>query len=448
MSLRKEKEKLRKTSAVLILVVLALAMISVVGAEDTGASSLQLSFDTMMYREELEFQLDADSMIATDGLPEATPFWIDMIDAEWVRDYGEGVYVAVLDTGLLEMWPYFFYQADIAWEMGIGFTHDIWWDAGEFWMGPLRDDRGFITKAYEGSGHGTHVVSTIVGYNYNNLFWVRGVAPKATIIPVLVLDSWLVPYPGGTAWFRGGTDEMLAAGIYYVADLAETLDGPVIISMSLGGPDPSQMIEEAIDYAIMKDVIVVASAGNEGYDGMGYPGAYPQVISCALAGWTEQWVGYPNRWWLYDVDEQLNSPDYWGNNWQLFLDYISSRPNKALGQKAWHLDVATPGAAIVGPYKPYLSYSIGYYYLWGTSMSAPHVSGIAALILEKLPNLRQPSMEKILKIAAAGLPLPSDGSLVLDVPGALYYFTWFGIDWGSGFLQADNALWATIAAPK
>jgi subtilisin family serine protease len=428
---------LKKTAIVLMLAVLALAMFPTATSGD--ATSLDLSFDAMMYRAELESEIDADSMIASESLSEATPFWVDMVDADLVDNDGEGVYVAVLDTGLLEMWPWLFGEANIAWELGKGFTHDIWWDDG-FWMGPLRDDRGFITKAFEGSGHGTHVVSTIVGYNYWDLLWVRGVAPKATIIPVLVLDAWAVPYPGGVEYFSGGTDPMVAAGIYYVADLAKTLDGPVIISMSLGGPSPSPMIEGAINYAIEEGVIVVASAGNEGYAGMGWPGAYPQVISCAMAGWTEQWVGYPDRWWLYDVNEKLNSADYWGNNWHLFLDYLSSRPNKDLGQKASDLDVTTPGAAIVGPYKPYFSDAIGYYYLWGTSMAAPHVSGTAALVLQSYPYNNQQCMEHILKVAAAGLPLPSDGSLAYDFPGWPYYFEWFGPDWGRGFLQADNAL--------
>jgi len=427
-----------KTSAALILVVLALAMAPTAVAKDTGIRSPQLLFNTMMYREELECELDADSVMATESLREATPFWIDMINSEAYND-GEGVYIAVLDTGLLEMWPYFFSEANIAWELGKGFTHDIWWDHG-FWMGPLRDDRGFITKAFEGHGHGTHVTSTIVGYNYADKFWIRGVAPQATIIPVLVLDSWLVPYPEGTAWFSGGTDEMLSAGIRYVADLAPTLDGPVIISMSLGGALPSVMLEQAINYVIKKGVLVVAAAGNAGYEGMGYPGAYSQVISCAMAGWTEQWIGYPESWWLYDVTEEFTTPDCWGNNWQLFLDHASSRPNNNLGQKSWYLDVTAPGCAIVGPYKPYLSPSIGYYYLWGTSMSTPHVSGMAALVLQSHPKVRQETLENILKTAAAGLPLPSDGSLALDVPSSLYYFTWFGADWGRGFLQADTAL--------
>lgn len=397
-----------------------------------------LFLDVEIFRERMACEITEGQAVAAEILGEEIPFWVDLVDAEDMND-GEGVYVAVLDTGLVEPWPFFFYQANIAWELGKGYTHELSWDNGLI-IGPLKDDRGFITDPYMGSGHGTHVVSTIVGYNYNNLFWVRGVAPKVTIIPVLVLDAWIVDTPDGPLELTGGTDEMVAAGIYYVADLSETLNGPVIISMSLGGPEPAEMIEEAIDYAIEKGVIVVAAAGNEGYDGMDWPGAYPQVISCGMAGWTEQWVDYPSRWWLNDVPEKLNTQDTWGNNWQLFLDYWSSRPNKLLGQKPFHLDVTTPGAAIVGPYKPYFSYDLGYYYLWGTSMATPHVSGIAAQVLQSQNNLEQGSMESILKKAAAGLPLPCDGSLAYDVPGYPYYFEWYGIDWGRGFLQADEAL--------
>jgi len=112
-----------------------------------------------------------------------------------------------------------------------------------------------------------------------------------------------------------------------------------------------------------------------------------------------------------------------------------------LGQKSWYLDVTTPGCAIVGPYKPYFSYDTGYYYLWGTSMATPHVSGIAALVLQSKPYLDQYSLEAILKTAAAKLPLPSDGSWVYDPWYGVYHFEWYGNDWGSGFLQADNALY-------
>ena len=394
-------------------------------------------FDISTEKAELASPL-AEQMGTTPELLEMVPFWVDLVDAETVSNDGEGVYVAVLDTGLLSMWPYFFSQANIAWDLGVGFTHDVSWDyaAGDLYFGPLQDDRGFITDDFMGSGHGTHVTSTIVGYNYGNLAWINGVAPKATIIPVLVLDAWLVDSPYGMLGLAGGTGEMISAGIYYIADLAEDLDGPVIISMSLGGPSPSPMIEAAINYAIEKGVIVVASAGNRGYAGMGWPGAFPQVISCGMAGWTEQFVSG----WLDDVPEKLNTKDYWGNNHQLFLDDISSRPNKDLGQKTTDLDVTAPGAAIVGPYKSYFSYDVGYYYLWGTSMAAPHVSGIAALVLQSYPDTDQATMHHILKNAAHGSPLPCDGSWAFDPWYGVYHFEWYGTDYGAGFLQADAAL--------
>ncbi|MFX1508470.1 MAG: S8 family serine peptidase, partial [Promethearchaeota archaeon] len=394
---------------------------------------------------------------AESSLPELTPFWVDMVDAENVPKTGKGVYIAVLDSGLLPMWPSLFSEANIRDDLGIGFSHEVSWDGGGFVLEPLNDERGIETTPW-GSGHGTHVVSTIVGYNYGG-YWIQGVAPEATIIPVLVLDYWWLDcpdpnYPGchdGKIFFRGGTDEMVSAGINYIADLACTLDGPVIISMSLGGPTPSPMIEEAIDYAIGKGVLVVVAAGNSGEWGMDWPGAYPQVISAAMGGWTEQWIGYTgpgSTWWLNDVTENLHTTDYWGNEWQIFLDYMSGRPNEDLGQEPWHLDVTTPGTAILGPFQEFVYWDgaewvltdPAYYYLWGTSMATPHVSAIAALILDKYPKIHQRKMELILKIAALRLFMYWGEAYCYDVPGFEYLFQWELDDFGAGFLQADTAL--------
>ena len=227
---------------------------------------------------------------------------------------------------------------------------------------------------------------------------------------------------------------MIAAGITYVADLAETLDGPIVINMSLGGPGRSAMIEAAVDYAIAKGVIVVASAGNEGSAGMGYPGGLSQIISAGAAGWTDFWRAS----WTADVPEKINSKDSLGNNWQYYLETFSSRPNKDLDQKHQDLDVTTPGAWVVGPYKSAFANNVGYYYLGGTSMAAPHVSAMAALLLQSYPSVEQAKMESILEIAAAGQPLPASDALVADDPYPPYLATWDGGDYGSGFLLADN----------
>jgi subtilisin family serine protease len=374
---------------------------------------------------------------AHEGAPIINGFWTDLVNTENVEQDGTGTYVAVLDTGLVPQWPFFFSQANIAWNLGKGFSHDISWDnnAGLV-IGAVRDDRGFTTQL--ASGHGTHVTSTVVGFNLNNQAWVPGVAPHTTIIPVLVLDAWRVPTPFGDIELSGGTDAMIAAGIIYVADLADSLDGPVVINMSLGGPDRSAQIEAAVDYAIAHGVTVVASAGNSGATGMGYPGGLSQIISVGAAGWADMFTA----WWTGDAPEKLNKKDALGNSSALYLEDFSSRPNMDLDQKHQDLDVSAPGAWVVGPYKSDFANDLNYYFLSGTSMASPHVAGIAALVLQANPDLSQGEMEALLENAAAGNPLPASDATVtfpFSAEGS-YTATWDGGDFGAGFLQADAAI--------
>lgn len=412
----------------------ALVMSSTASADESSLASLLYDVDLVDARFAEALEQDIAEAAA---LPEVMPFNADMVNVEKVLGDGEGVYVAVLDTGLLTSAPFFFSQANIAWDLGKGFSHDIYWDDDlGFVVAPLDDQRGYWTEL--ASGHGTHVASTVVGFHYSGRsgsFWVRGIAPKATIIPVLVLDAWAIEAPFGTVTFSGGFDDMISEGIRYVADLAGTLDGPVVINMSLGGPVRSPMIEAAVDYAISKGVIVVVSAGNGGYDGMGYPGGLPQVISTAAAGWSSMF----HFGWAGDVPEKTNSNDDLGNNTQYYLAGFSSRPNKGLGQKHQDLDITAPGDFVVGPYKSSFAENTGYYYLSGTSMSAPHVSAIAAMLLQSNPLLGQADVERALRQAGRGQPLPADGAIVAFPFAEPYYFLedWLGGDYGAGFLRAD-----------
>ncbi len=167
-------------------------------------------------------------------------------------------------------------------------------------------------------------------------------------------------------------------------------DDSVVINLSLGGPELDPVEKAAIDYAIGKGVIIVASAGNEGLAGMGYPGAYEPVISVGACGWDDEW-DQSDWWWNMDVFDPTNPDDVY------MADFSSIELS---GQD---LDVVAPGSWIVGPFQLQQG-QISYYYLGGTSMAAPHVSGLAALMLEKNPTLTQAQVEGILESTALNLP--------------------------------------------
>ena len=225
-----------------------------------------------------------------------------------------------------------------------------------------------------------------------------------------------------------GWSSVVARGIVYVADLkaGPLKDYPVVINMSLGGPVLDAMEQAAIDYAIEQGVIIVASAGNSGLAGMGYPGAYEPVISVAAAGWIGEWYqGSRTSWYALNVADPTN-PNH------IYITDFSSR--ELTGQD---LDVAAPGSWVVGPYQVNRGQT-SYYFLGGTSMASPHVAGIVALMAQKDPGLIASQAEAILE----------DTALVLG-PGCRTVYTPYGttqtICWdtdatGWGLVDAQAAL--------
>ncbi|MEM3786439.1 MAG: S8 family serine peptidase, partial [Nitrososphaeria archaeon] len=232
---------------------------------------------------------------------------------------------------------------------------------------------------------------------------------------------------------------------------------------SLGGPEPSDIIEKAINYAIKNGVIVVAAAGNDGIEGMDWPGAYPQVISVGACGWKYEWYGPNNStpppryrlWWLQDNTYGYNDVSEEPVNEVYVTDFSARENNSRVSGYNQELDVLAPGSWVRGPYPGYPGYNhipwwapgrgwikappnlVNFYYVGGTSMATPHVSAVAALMLQKNPNLTQKEVEDILKNTALYIP-----------PGFMEVYDfdhWTKFEWeenavGAGLIQADAAV--------
>jgi subtilisin family serine protease len=346
--------------------------------------------------------------------------------ARTVEQDGTGVYIAVLDTGLLPTWRQYFPEERIA----IEYAKCFGGGGGE--MGNVSEEPN--KWEHDTISHGTHVTSTIIGYSLDGTS-INGVAPMATIIPVKVLNN------NGHGW-----SSVVARGIEYIGDLkaGPLADSPVVINMSLGGPAFDAIEKAAIDYAIAQGVIIVASAGNSGEEGMGYPGAYSPVISVAAAGWSFEWQpsGNSGWWWNLDVYEDYNwtydddEGDDDGSDFpfynQFYITDFSSR--ELAGQD---LDVAAPGSWVIGPWQEQMG-KTSYYFLGGTSMASPHVAGVVALMAQKKPDLTASDAESYLE--ASALWLPPGSRNVFTPSGNVETYSWGPDATGAGLVQADAAL--------
>lgn len=195
-------------------------------------------------------------------------------------------------------------------------------------------------------GHGTHVAGIAAAATGNGA-GIAGIASGSRIMPVKVLDD-----------DGNGNDAGIIQGIKYATD-----HGAQVINLSLGGPDPSAGIQDAVSYAIGHGVSVVAAAGNENGP-IDMPGNCRGVISVGAV----------------DADKKRAS-------------YSNFGPR---------LDVVAPGTEILSTYLGNAGPS-SYTYLSGTSMAAPFVTGVVALIKAAAPALTPAEVTEILHKSATDL---------------------------------------------
>ena len=194
-------------------------------------------------------------------------------------------------------------------------------------------------KADDDHGHGTHVAGTIAQVT-NNARGVAGIAFRAALMPLKVLSAQ-----------GSGSMGAIAQAIRFAAD-----HGAHVINMSLGGPFPVTPVRRAIEYAHRKGVLVVAAAGNDGRGRVSYPARYPNVVAVAATQWDESTTFYSN--WGKEID--IAAP---GGN--IRVDQNGDGKPDGILQ-----NTLLPGGK-----------GDGYLWFMGTSMAAPHVAGIAALVM-------------------------------------------------------------------
>lgn len=214
----------------------------------------------------------------------------------------------------------------------VGFAYDstggdyLDWDNN-----PMDEDKQF--------SHGTSIAG-VIGAETNNHIGIAGVGPKIKLLNCRAMD------PDGN-----GSEEDVASAILYA-----TMMGAKVINMSFGDNSFSYVLRDVIRYAYEKNVVLVASSGNDGSNLPHYPSGYSEVIS----------VGN-------------STPE----------DYVAANSN--YGSR---LDLIAPGTSIVTTAK-----NNQYHTLDGTSLSAPFVSGTAGLILS-VKSFTNEEVKQILKSTA------------------------------------------------
>ena len=300
----------------------------------------------------------------TKELLELTPQGIDIGSSQLT---GEGVKVAVLDTG-------------------IDYSHEDFGSCSSFSNCPkIIDYYDFGNNdnfPLDLNSHGTHVASTIASNNPDDDF--KGIAPESSLMIYKVFTDEGI-----------GTLTMLTNGLERAIDPnsdGDFSDSADIISLSLGSDDsdPNSEINKEIDAIVESGVVVVAAAGNEGsgLQTISSPGAARKVITVGATFKDDENYGF-----------QSGNPDE-------IADFSSRGPTDIGTIKP---DIVAPGVNICAAL---LSYATGvsgcegsdnHFSISGTSMATPIVSGVIALLKEHNPDLTPDEIKSILKMSSKEL---------------------------------------------
>ncbi len=245
-------------------------------------------------------------------------------------------------------------------------------------IAPHRDLIGRITDGYDFTsstplaptttldlnGHGTHVAGIIAAAARNGI-GIHGAAPDVSLMPLRVVADG-----------RAAKWSDVAAAIRYATD-----QGASVINISLGGPTPSAAVQAALDDARARGVVVVAAAGNGGSD----PTAVYPAASATTIG-----VGA--------VDQRRQRAPFSSSG-------------------SW-VDVVAPGVTILST-----TLRHGLEYRSGTSMAAPHVSALAAMLIAAAPSVAPRQIHSVITATAQDLdvpgPDPRTGHGIINPAGAL-----------------------------
>lgn len=252
----------------------------------------------------------------------------------WDQTQGEGITVAVIDSGVDPNHP------DLKGNLLPMIDEVI-----ALGNKDILNETNYANK--DGHGHGTHVCG-IVGAIANNGVGVSGAAPKVKILPIKVTTS------------TGDADDAtISKGIVDAVDA-----GARVINLSIGGPEPSPILLEALNYAFNRNVAVVIAAGNDGR-AVNYPAAYNGVISVGSITPKDTIASYSSR----GANLVMVAPG-------------GGTPGRSEGEPIYSTTPTYPVYITM-----YERKTNNYGYLAGTSMAAPQVTATIALLLTQEPGL-------------------------------------------------------------